>query len=73
MFFGESRAGLSNDMYILNVSSLHWTKASQKGRMPIPRQAMGMAALNGKVYMFGGTDASGNEMPSNKSVITDIT
>lgn len=46
-----------NDLYRLDPSTLTWTELTQtvQGTPPKPRGGHGFTALNGRLYVFGGT------------------
>jgi N-acetylneuraminic acid mutarotase len=44
----------SNDIHVLNTSTLTWTRVQATGNIPEPRCGHKMVAIDGKLYMFGG-------------------
>lgn len=76
MFGGETNSGLLlNDMYMLNVERMHWSKVVYKaGNVPKPRILHTATAVsnNAMVMMFGDAVVSGadNNNSSNAKAIT---
>ena len=55
-------AGFSNDFYEMDVSNrsaLKWRSIAIEFRTPGPRASLGLAALNGALYVFGGYQSTG--------------
>lgn len=44
----------SNEVFVLNVQTLAWSKPECKGEVPAPRSEHTMTAIDGLLYLFGG-------------------
>ena len=62
MFGGESdpvASTLYNDVWVFNVVTRRWTRKAPTGTEPPPLTGMGFFVHNDRLYIFGGTSASG--------------
>ena len=55
---GNSRSGLLNDVYIMNLSNFEWTQIEVQGEAPTPRYYHTTTQINSEsLFVFGGKSA----------------
>ncbi|KAK4801503.1 hypothetical protein SAY86_021990 [Trapa natans] len=58
----EPRVPVDNHLYIFDLGDLTWSVASASGDVPPPRVGVTMATVGTIIYVFGGRDATHNEL-----------
>ncbi|CBI28450.3 unnamed protein product, partial [Vitis vinifera] len=64
VFGGEltPRVPVDNDIHVFDLQDLTWSVATVTGDVPPPRIGVGMAAVGGTIYVFGGRDGTHKEL-----------
>jgi hypothetical protein len=55
---GDEQTAYYDDMHVLNITTLEWTKIDAKGELPGKRRAHTCEAIGKMMYLFGGGDGS---------------
>jgi len=58
----------SNDLYLLETRTMHWTKPQTSGLTPSPRRAHSATVVGTSIYIFGGGDGKN---PLNDLLVLD--
>ncbi|CAO3674013.1 unnamed protein product [Rhizopus stolonifer] len=58
VFGGGNGPNYFNDLYVLNIDTLNWTKPKIQGKFPSPRRAHTTCLWNQKIIVIGGGDGA---------------
>jgi len=59
IFGGGYSDHVYNDIHLLNMNRLTWSRPADTGNVPCPRTGHSMDATNGIIHVFGGCDSQG--------------